>query len=47
MNWTQKEVKHTSNGSKATQTTPEMMGQMKKQMKGHKGKCQQHRTEGP
>jgi len=36
MNWTQGEVKHTSNGSRATQTTLEMMGQTKKQVKGHK-----------
>jgi len=35
MNWTQGEVKHTSNGSKATQTIPEMIGQTKNQVKGH------------
>ena len=40
-------VKHTSNGSKVTQITPGMMGQMKKQEKGHIRKCCQHRTECP
>jgi len=35
MNWTQEGVKHTSNGSKATQTTLETLGQMKRQVKRH------------
>src|SRR5882724_3187381 len=34
MSWTQGEVKHTSNGSKVTETTLEMMGQMEKTSEG-------------
>jgi len=38
MSWTQGEAKHTSNGSKVTQITLEMMGQTKKKSKGYKRK---------